>query len=168
MVARRQQRAQTIGSVLKSTVSIALLVWLILALLHVLGVNIAPFIAFGRRRRYGSGIPVLRAAGNVSAVPALAVMAILGVFAVSELLLSPIGLSVTTKLARRLSGLRSWRCTSSQSASARRCRSGVLAGYYDASREVAYFGILGGVAVVAGVVVFAIAPWISSQMEGVD
>ncbi len=42
---RRQQRAQTIGSVLKSTVSIVLLVWGILAILNVLGVNIAPFIA---------------------------------------------------------------------------------------------------------------------------
>lgn len=42
---RRQQRAQTIGSVLKSTVSIVLLVWMVLAILSVLGVNIAPFIA---------------------------------------------------------------------------------------------------------------------------
>ena len=42
---RRRQRAQTIGSVLKSTVSIVLLIWVTLALLSVLGVNIAPFIA---------------------------------------------------------------------------------------------------------------------------
>ncbi|BBZ32994.1 mechanosensitive ion channel family protein [Mycolicibacterium confluentis] len=42
---RRQQRAQTIGSVLKSTVSIVLLVWFVLTVLNVLGVNIAPFIA---------------------------------------------------------------------------------------------------------------------------
>ena len=42
---RRMLRAQTIGSVLKSTVSIVLLVWLSLAVLNVLGVNIAPFIA---------------------------------------------------------------------------------------------------------------------------
>lgn len=42
---RRQQRAQTIGSVLKSTVSIVLLVWVVLAVLNVVGVNIAPFIA---------------------------------------------------------------------------------------------------------------------------
>jgi POT family proton-dependent oligopeptide transporter len=45
--------------------------------------------------------------------------------------------------------------------------SGVLAGYYDASREVAYFGILGAVAVAVGVVMFLIAPWISRHMEGV-
>ncbi len=37
--------AQTIGSVLKSTTSIVLLVWVVLAILSVLGVNIAPFIA---------------------------------------------------------------------------------------------------------------------------
>ncbi len=42
---RRQQRAQTIGSVLKSTASILLLIWVVLAVLSVLGVNIAPFIA---------------------------------------------------------------------------------------------------------------------------
>lgn len=42
---RRLLRAQTIGSVLKSMVSIVLLVWLSLATLSVLGVNIAPFIA---------------------------------------------------------------------------------------------------------------------------
>lgn len=45
VTARRQQRAQTIGSVLKSTVSIVLLVWVVLTVLNVLGVNIAPFIA---------------------------------------------------------------------------------------------------------------------------
>lgn len=103
---------------------------------------------------------------NVSAVPALVVMAILGVFAVSELLLSPIGLSVTTKLApeafrAQMMALYFFSVGLGTS------MSGVLAGYYDASREVAYFGILGVVAVVAGIVVFAIAPWISRQMDGV-
>ncbi|MGY4711330.1 mechanosensitive ion channel family protein [Mycolicibacterium sp. CBM1] len=42
---RRQQRAHTIGSVLKSTVSIILLTWVVLAALNVVGVNLAPFIA---------------------------------------------------------------------------------------------------------------------------
>jgi POT family proton-dependent oligopeptide transporter len=45
--------------------------------------------------------------------------------------------------------------------------SGVFSGYYDPAREFAYFGILGAVAVVAGVVVFALSPWISRLMEGV-
>lgn len=42
---RRSQRARTIGSVLKSTVSIAVLVWCVLQILGILGVNVAPFIA---------------------------------------------------------------------------------------------------------------------------
>ncbi|MBX7452199.1 mechanosensitive ion channel family protein [Mycolicibacterium sp. 3033] len=42
---RRAQRAQTIASVLKSSVSIVLLIWVVLGILNVLGVNIAPFIA---------------------------------------------------------------------------------------------------------------------------
>lgn len=42
---RRSQRAKTIGSVLKSAVSIIVLVWCILQVLGILGVNVAPFIA---------------------------------------------------------------------------------------------------------------------------
>ena len=103
---------------------------------------------------------------GVSAVPALAVLVILGVFAVSELLLSPIGLSITTKLApeafrAQMMALYFFSVGIGTS------MSGVLAGYYDTSREAAYFGILGAVAVAVGVVVFAIAPWVSRQMEGV-
>ncbi|MDL9935875.1 mechanosensitive ion channel [Gordonia sp. ABSL1-1] len=42
---RRAQRAATIGSVLKSTTSIVLLIWVVLSMLSVVGVNIAPFLA---------------------------------------------------------------------------------------------------------------------------
>jgi hypothetical protein len=45
--------------------------------------------------------------------------------------------------------------------------SGVLARYHDPAHGFAYFGIIGAVAVLAGVVVFAIAPWTSRLMEGV-
>ncbi|CAN3129791.1 peptide MFS transporter [Mycobacterium sp. smrl_JER01] len=99
-------------------------------------------------------------------VPALLVMAIMAGFAVSELMLSPIGLSVTTKLApeafrAQMMALYFFSVGLGTS------MSGVLARYYDPTREVAYFGILGGVAVAAGVIVFALAPWISRHMEGV-
>ncbi len=99
-------------------------------------------------------------------VPVLIIVAIMAVFAVSELLLSPIGLSVTTKLApeafrAQMMALYFF------SVGLGTAMSGVLAGYYDAAREVAYFGILGAVAVVVGLLVFAIAPWISRHMEGV-
>lgn len=45
VIERRQQRAETIGSVLKSTASILILVWVVLTCLSVLQVNIAPFLA---------------------------------------------------------------------------------------------------------------------------
>jgi POT family proton-dependent oligopeptide transporter len=45
--------------------------------------------------------------------------------------------------------------------------SGVLAKYYDPANEFAYFGILGVVAIVAGLVVFGLSGWISRLMEGV-
>jgi POT family proton-dependent oligopeptide transporter len=100
------------------------------------------------------------------AVPALLVVGIMAVFAISELLLSPIGLSVTTKLApeafrAQMMALYFFSVGLGTS------MSGVLARYYDPAREFAYFGVIGAVAVVAGVVVFAIAPWISRLMEGV-
>ncbi len=99
-------------------------------------------------------------------VPALFVAGILAVFAVSELLLSPIGLSVTTKLApnafrAQMMALYFFSVGLGTS------MSGVLARYYDPAREFAYFGIIGVVAIVAGVVVFAMSTWISSLMEGV-
>ncbi len=99
-------------------------------------------------------------------VPALLVVGIMGVFAVSELLLSPIGLSVTTKLApeafrAQMMALYFFSVGLGTS------MAGVLARYYDPTREFAYFGIIGAVAIGAGVIVFAIAPWISRLMEGV-
>ncbi|HTI78064.1 MAG TPA: oligopeptide:H+ symporter [Mycobacterium sp.] len=100
------------------------------------------------------------------AVPALLVVGIMAVFAVSELLLSPIGLSVTTKLApeafrAQMMALYFFSVGLGTS------MSGVLARYYDPAHEFAYFGIIGAVAVFAGVAVYAIAPWISRLMEGV-
>jgi POT family proton-dependent oligopeptide transporter len=100
------------------------------------------------------------------AVPALLVVAIMAMFAISELLISPIGLSVTTKLApeafrAQMMALYFFSVGLGTS------MSGVLARYYDSAHEFVYFGIIGGVAIVAGVIAFAIAPWISRLMEGV-
>ncbi|MDG5485143.1 peptide MFS transporter [Mycolicibacterium gadium] len=100
------------------------------------------------------------------AVPALWVLGIMAVFAISELLLSPIGLSVTTKLApeafrAQMMALYFF------SVGVGTSMSGVLSGFYDPAREFAYFGILGVVAVCVGIGVFALSPWISRLMEGV-
>lgn len=100
------------------------------------------------------------------AVPALYIVGVMAVFAISELMLSPIGLSATTKLApeafrAQMMALYFF------SVGIGTAMSGVLAGYYDPAREFAYFGIIGTVAVAAGALVFALAPWISRHMEGV-
>ena len=100
------------------------------------------------------------------AVPALLVTGIMAVFAISELLLSPIGLSVTTKLApeafrAQMMALYFF------SVGLGTAMSGVLAQRYDPAHEFAYFGILGAVAILAGVVVFAMSGWITRLMEGV-
>jgi len=99
-------------------------------------------------------------------VPALFVVAIMGVFAISELMLSPIGLSVTTQLApnafrAQMMALYFFSVGLGTS------MSGVLSGYYDPDNEFAYFGILGVVAIAVGVVVWAFAPRVSRLMEGV-
>jgi POT family proton-dependent oligopeptide transporter len=100
------------------------------------------------------------------AVPALLIAGILAVFAISELLLSPIGLAVTTKLAPQ-----AFRAQMMAlyffSVGLGTSMSGVLAKYYDPANEFAYFGILGVVAIVAGTVVFGLSGRISRLMEGV-
>ena len=106
------------------------------------------------------------AGGEGRTVPVLAVAAILAAFAVSELLLSPIGLSVTTQLApnafrAQMMALYFF------SVGLGTAMSGVLSRYYSAEHEVAYFGIIGAVAVAVGVVVWLIAPRISALMDGV-
>jgi POT family proton-dependent oligopeptide transporter len=109
---------------------------------------------------------LLFAGGTGKSTPAIAVLVILGFFAVSELLLSPIGLSVTTKLApeafrAQMMALYFFSVGIGTSLSGR------LASFYSPDHEGAYFGINGAVVIVVGLVVYAIAPWISRQMEGV-
>jgi proton-dependent oligopeptide transporter, POT family len=99
-------------------------------------------------------------------VPALLVFFILGFFAVSELMLSPIGLAVTTKLApeafrAQMMALYFFSVGIGTS------MSGVLSDYYSPHHEVAYFGILGLVTIIVGIAVYFIAPRVTRLMEGV-
>ncbi|WP_135454971.1 oligopeptide:H+ symporter [Mycobacterium sp. DL99] len=109
-------------------------------------------------------LPMAPSTGRV--VPALLVAGIMVVFAVSELLLSPIGLSVTTKLAPE-----AFRAQMMAlfffSVGLGTAMSGVLAQRYDPAHEFAYFGVLGAVAIIVGVVVLLMSPRISRLMEGV-
>ncbi len=100
------------------------------------------------------------------AVPALVVVGVMAVFATSELLISPIGLAVTTKLAPEAFRAQMM-ALYFLSVGLGTSMSGVLARYYGPAHEFAYFGITGAIAVVAGIVVFALTPWVSRRMEGV-
>lgn len=126
-------------------------------------------------RKFGYGVIGMGAAfllflpmagSTGKSVPALLVVAIMALFAVSELVVSPIGLSVTTKLApetfrAQMMALYFF------SVGLGTAMSGVLAGYYDPAREFGYFGIIGTVAIAAGVVVLVLASRVSRLMEGV-
>jgi proton-dependent oligopeptide transporter, POT family len=106
------------------------------------------------------------AGGTGKTSPALAVFFILGLFAMAELMISPIGLSVTTKLApdafrAQMMALYFFSVGLGTSLS------GVLARFYAPDNEYAYFGINGAVVIAIGLVVAALTPWIRRMMEGV-
>jgi POT family proton-dependent oligopeptide transporter len=89
------------------------------------------------------------AGGGPNSTPLLAIIGILLVFTVAELLLSPIGLSVTTKLAparfhTQMVALFFLSVALGTSVA------GLLAQFYDADSEVVYFGVLGAIAIVLG------------------
>lgn len=100
------------------------------------------------------------------AVPALAVLFIMAVFAVSELLISPIGLAVTTQLAPQHFRAQMM-ALYFLSVALGTTLSGVLARFYSADAEFAYFGITGLVAVAAGLAIAALSSWITRYMSGV-
>lgn len=109
-------------------------------------------------------LPMSGGTGKTS--PALAVLGIMLVFAISELLLSPIGLSVTTKLAPE-----SFRAQMMAlyffSVGLGTSMAGVLAKFYSPEHEFAYFGLCGVITIVIGLIVVGLHPWISNRMQGV-
>jgi len=98
--------------------------------------------------------------------PLIALVLILLVFTVSELLLSPIGLSVSTKLAPekfRTQMVALFFLSVAIGSAA----SGQLAGLYDPHNEVPYFGMIGGIAVAIGAVLVVFARPVLKLMRGV-
>ncbi|ODU00903.1 MAG: MFS transporter [Pseudonocardia sp. SCN 72-86] len=106
------------------------------------------------------------AGGGPNSAPLLGIVGILFVFTIGELLLSPVGLSVSTKLAPE-----SYRTQMVAlfflSIALGTALSGTLAGYYNAANEVPYFGILGAVAIGVGLLLLAITPLVRRLMSGV-
>lgn len=109
-------------------------------------------------------VPLAGSTGK--AVPALAVLFIMAVFAVSELLISPIGLAVTTQLAPEHFRAQMM-ALYFLSVALGTTLSGVLARFYSPDAEFAYFGVTGLVAIAAGAVIAALSSWITRYMSGV-
>ena len=104
-------------------------------------------------------------AGSAS-VPLLGLTGILFVFTIAELLLSPVGLSLTTKLAPEAFRTQMV-ALFFLSVALGTALSGTLAGYYSEDHEVPYFGILGLIAVVLGGALLAMAPVLRRLMGSV-
>ncbi|HEX5858572.1 MAG TPA: peptide MFS transporter [Microbacterium sp.] len=106
------------------------------------------------------------AGGGANSTPLLAIVLILFVFTVAELLLSPVGLSVTTKLAPEAFHTQMV-ALFFLSVALGTAISGWLAQFYDVDNEVPYFAILGIIAIVIGAgLLFAVKP-VLKLMAGV-
>jgi len=106
------------------------------------------------------------AGGTGNTTPLLALVGILLVFTVAELMLSPVGLSLSTKLAPEKFRTQMV-ALNFLSVSLGTALSGSLAEYYGTDHEGSYFGIVGAVAVVIGVLLALISPFVRKLMSGV-
>ncbi len=106
------------------------------------------------------------AGGADNSTPLLAIIGILLVFTVAELLLSPVGLSVTTKLAPEAFHTQMV-ALFFLSVALGTAISGRLAEFYTPENEVAYFGVLGGIAIVLGLALAVGSRGVLRLMRGV-
>lgn len=106
------------------------------------------------------------ASTEANSAPLLGVTGVIFVFTLAELLLSPVGLSLATKLAPRAFHTQMV-ALFFLSVALGTALSGTLAGYYSVDTQVPYFGILGSVAIVIGVALAALTPWLRRMMGGV-
>ena len=104
--------------------------------------------------------------GGPNSTPVLALIGILFVFTVAELLLSPIGLSASTKLAPKAYRTQMVALFFLSSALGTTI-AGTLGEYYTQVPEGLYFGVLGVIAVVLGILVLISAPLILKLMRGI-
>ena len=106
------------------------------------------------------------AGGAANSTPLLAMVGILLIFTVAELLLSPVGLSVSTKLAPDLFKTQMV-ALFFLSVALGTAISGLLAEWYATAPEQLYFGVLGGIAIVLGVILGLFTKPILRLMGGV-
>ncbi|WP_350348109.1 oligopeptide:H+ symporter [Agromyces sp. G08B096] len=106
------------------------------------------------------------AGGGPNSTPLLAIVGILLVFTVAELLLSPVGLSVATKLAPARFHTQMV-ALFFLSVALGTAISGRLAELYSPETEVGYFGLLGGIAIVLGIALAVGSRGVLKLMAGV-
>ncbi|WP_414644486.1 peptide MFS transporter [Brachybacterium sp.] len=127
----------------------------------------------GTPRKFGVGIILMGSAfllflpmASVVSVPVLWIAMIMLVATIGELWLSPVGLSLATKLAPRSYPVMMM-ALYNLSVALGTSLSGALATFYSAENEVAYFGALGAVTISIGVVMLLVAKPVSRGMRGV-
>jgi POT family proton-dependent oligopeptide transporter len=98
--------------------------------------------------------------------PLLGLAGILFVFTMAEMLLSPVGLSLSTKLAPEAFRTQMV-AVYFLSISLGSALSGSLAQYYSAEHEVSYFGILGAAAIATGLLMALTSPFVRKLMPGI-
>ncbi|MBP2335879.1 POT family proton-dependent oligopeptide transporter [Saccharothrix coeruleofusca] len=106
------------------------------------------------------------AGGRGNSTPLLVLVVILLVFSVAELLLSPVGLSLSTKLAPKAFHTQMV-ALNFLSVALGTATAGSLAEYYSAENETPYFALVGGGAVLFGVLLALASPYIRRLMSGV-
>ena len=100
---------------------------------------------------------------SLEKTPLLALVGILLLCTLAELLLSPIGQSVTTKLAPAAFGTQMI-ALFFLSVSLGTTLAGILAGFYTEGNEITYFLALGGTAIVLGVALLLATPSLKKLM----
>jgi POT family proton-dependent oligopeptide transporter len=104
--------------------------------------------------------------GTGNTTPLVALVAVLLLFTVAELMLSPIGLSLATKLAPEAFRTQMV-ALNFLSIALGTALAGTLAKYYDPDDEMPYFLAVGGTAVIFGMLLAVASPMISKLMRGV-
>ncbi|MCX2948850.1 peptide MFS transporter [Lentzea sp. NEAU-D7] len=109
-------------------------------------------------------LPMAGERGNTT--PLLALVGILLVFSIAELSLSPVGLSLSTKLAPKAFHTQMV-ALNFLSIALGTATAGSLASLYSVDNEATYFAIVGGTAVAFGVLIAVASPFIRRLMSGV-
>jgi POT family proton-dependent oligopeptide transporter len=106
------------------------------------------------------------AGGHGNTTPLLALVFILLLFTIAELSLSPVGLSLSTKLAPKAFRTQMV-ALNFLSIALGTAAAGSLAKYYDPAHEAPYFAVVGGAAVLFGILLALASPAIRKLMSGV-